>query len=76
MVEQVSLRAWSLLVLRHEYHQITGKEGQAPLSADEFAGLPEIRRLAELCAKCGLDQECLSLQEIAVYGESEHQFPC
>jgi hypothetical protein len=28
---------------RHEYHQITCKEGQAPLSADEFADLPEIR---------------------------------
>ena len=60
----------------HEYHQITGKEGQAALSADEFADLPEIRQLAELCAKCGLDQECLSLQEIATHGESEHQFPC
>jgi len=46
------------------------------VSADEFADLPEIRQLAELCAKCGLDQECLSLQKIAVHGESEHQLPC
>jgi len=41
--------------------------------ADEFADLPEIR-LAKLCTKCGLDQECLSLQEIAAHGESEHHF--
>lgn len=60
----------------HTWGQITGKEGQAPLSADEFADLPEIRQLAEPCAKSGLDQECLSLQEIAAHGEYEHQFPC
>ena len=44
----------------HEYHQIAGKDGQASVSADELADLPEIRQLAELCAKCGLDQECLA----------------
>lgn len=25
----------------HEYHLITGKEGQAPLGIDEFADMPE-----------------------------------
>jgi hypothetical protein len=52
----------------HAYHQITGKEGQAPLGACEFADLPEVRALAELCAHRGLDQEYLSLQEIATLG--------
>lgn len=38
----------------HGYHSITGKEGQIPLSADEFADLPELRELPELCAVRGL----------------------
>lgn len=54
----------------HEYHLITGKEGQAPLGMDEFADMPELRKLAELCAVRGLDQEYLSLPEIAVLGTS------
>jgi hypothetical protein len=41
----------------HEYHLITGKEGQAPLGMDEFTDMPELRKFAELCAVRGLDQE-------------------
>jgi len=52
----------------HGYHSITGKEGQVPLGADEFAELPELRELAELCTARGLDQEFLSLSEIAGHG--------
>ncbi|BCG22126.1 hypothetical protein TUM18999_03170 [Pseudomonas tohonis] len=55
----------------HEYHAITAKEGQAPLGGDEFADMPELRKLAELCAVRGLDQEFLSLPEIAVLGTCE-----
>lgn len=63
-----NLRDYLLAGEGHAYHQITGKEGQAPLEAGEFADLPEVRALAELCAHRGLDQEYLSLQEIATLG--------
>jgi hypothetical protein len=49
----------------HPYHLITGKAGQQALGAEEFFDLPDTRRLALLCATMGLDQECLSLEEIA-----------
>ncbi|MNC52757.1 hypothetical protein D3C76_1603100 [compost metagenome] len=49
---------------------ITGKEGQAPLGMDKFSDMPELRKLAELCAVRGLDQEYLSLPEIADLGTS------
>lgn len=55
----------------HEYHAISGKEGQAALGVDEFVDMPELRELAELCAVRGLDQEFLSLREIAVLGTWE-----
>ncbi|MCY1302215.1 hypothetical protein D9M68_617090 [compost metagenome] len=56
----------------HEYHAITGKEGQQPLAPGKFADLPKVRLLAELCAEHGLDQEFLSLQEIAQHGKATH----
>lgn len=55
----------------HEYHVISGKEGQAPLGVDEFVDMPALRMLAELCAVRGLDQEFLSLPEIADLGTCE-----
>ncbi|WP_165678820.1 hypothetical protein [Metapseudomonas otitidis] len=58
----------------HDYHPITGKEGQQPLASDEFAGLPGARRLAEVCKDRGLDQEFLSLQEIAYHGRREQSY--
>lgn len=57
--------------LGHEYHSLTGKEGQAALGSDEFVEQPDIRQLAVLCADRGLDQEYLSLVEIAAYGNTE-----
>jgi hypothetical protein len=64
----VTLRDHLLRGEGHEYHSISGKEGQAPLGVEEFADMPELRKLAELCAHRGLDQEYLSLQEITTLG--------
>lgn len=57
----------------HEYHSITGKEGQQPLAAGEFSELPEVRGLAEICSEKGLDQEFLSLSEMADFNRLKRQ---
>jgi len=51
----------------HTYNRFTAKAGQSPITPDELERDPEINDLARLCAKRGVDQEVLSLREIASY---------